>query len=232
MLSDLQPPPTEDTRSEIKFWFDQMLYAQAYSLIRLHPCLFYEPYPPRWVNSLYLDSINLDNYFDNVNGANSRQKVRVRWYGDLFGDIAAPILEFKLKNGKAGWKLHFPIRRFTLDQQFSQKKFHEILLASSYPPEMWEKLRDLRFVLLNRYHRRYFATHDGRFRLTLDNNMCYYKVNPHRNLFIHKQLEASALIVELKNPTRLEAEAQRLASYFPFRQTKSSKYIQGIERVY
>ena len=65
---------------------------QVRALVKLHPSMFYEPYPPRYVNNLYLDTEDMENYLDNVSGVAERRKVRIRWYGDLFGDIGRPML--------------------------------------------------------------------------------------------------------------------------------------------
>ncbi len=35
-------------------------------LVRRHPGMFYEPFPPRFINNLYLDSEDLQNYEDNL----------------------------------------------------------------------------------------------------------------------------------------------------------------------
>jgi hypothetical protein len=39
-------------------------------------------------------------------------------------------------------------------------------------------------------------------------------------------------VVELKYQIEDDPRAQRIAAAFPFRMTRSSKYVQGIERVY
>ena len=92
---------TREYRYERKFLVDQLDVHQVLALVKLHPAMFYQPYPPRYVNNLYLDTEGLDNYQDNVSGVGDRRKVRLRWYGDLFGDVDRPVLEFKIKRGWA-----------------------------------------------------------------------------------------------------------------------------------
>jgi hypothetical protein len=88
-------------------------------------------------------------------------------------------------------------------------------------------------VLFNRYHRHYYATHDGTFRLTVDTQLVFYKANGRfGNQFAHHQENARGLIVELKYENEQEPQANRVAGYFPFRVTRNSKYVEGIERVY
>jgi hypothetical protein len=94
-------------------------------------------------------------------------------------------------------------------------------------------LRGLNLVLFNRYFRHYYATYDGAFRLTLDDKQTFFKVNGlFGNQFVHRQLNARDVIVELKYEIEQEPQANRVSGFFPFRVTRNSKYVQGIERVY
>ena len=43
-------------------------------------------YPDREISSIYLDTFNYDLARDNINGVNERRKIRIRWYGNLFGN--------------------------------------------------------------------------------------------------------------------------------------------------
>jgi hypothetical protein len=52
------------------------------------------------------------------------------------------------------------------------------------------------------------------------------------NLFLHSQTNHHNLVVELKYDIDQDLNANRVASFFPFRVTKNSKYVEGIERVY
>jgi hypothetical protein len=49
---------------------------------------------------------------------------------------------------------------------------------------------------------------------------------------IHRQVDWHAVVVELKYDVAQELAAGRVASFFPFRVTRNSKYVQGMERVY
>ena len=91
-------------RYERKFLVEELMLPQVATLIKGHPRMFYAPYPPRYVNNLYLDTPDMVNYFDNVDGAMQRRKVRVRWYGEPFGEINRPMLEVKVKEGLVGTK--------------------------------------------------------------------------------------------------------------------------------
>jgi len=87
-------------------------------------------------------------------------------------------------------------------------------------------------VLVNRYYRWYFATLDGRYRVTVDTGLTYHRVGHLANSFAHRQVDYDNLVVELKYQSEHAGQANRVSSYFPFRMTRNSKYVTGIERVY
>jgi len=53
-------------------------------------------YEPRWINNIYFDAYDFDNYFTSYEGITKRAKVRIRWYGELCGGIRHPVLELKI----------------------------------------------------------------------------------------------------------------------------------------
>ena len=206
---------------------------QVAALIKQHPRLFRAPYPPRYVNNLYLDTPDMVNYFDNVDGAMQRRKIRVRWYAEPFGKVTRPMLEVKAKDGLVATKHTYPLSAFRMDARFCDRIFQRVLSDSDLPPVVRHDLRGLNVVLFNRYYRHYYATHDGAFRLTLDTQLAFYKVNGlYGNQFAHRQVNARDVVVELKYEIEQEPQANRVAGFFPFRVTRNSKYVQGIERVY
>ena len=220
-------------RYERKFLVEDLMPFQVEALIKQHPCFFHAPYPPRYVNNLYLDTPDMMNYYDNLHGAMQRRKVRVRWYGEPFGEIKHPMLEIKIKDGTVGTKHSYPLSAFRLDARFCDRILHGILSDSYLPPIIRQDIRSLNVVLFNCYYRHYYATQDGTFRITLDTQMELYKVNGlFENQFAHRQINTRDLVVELKYENEQELQADRLISFFPFRLTRNSKYIQGIERVY
>ncbi len=220
-------------RYERKFLVEDLQPFQVKALIKQHPRLFHEPYPPRNVNNLYLDTPDLVNYYDNVDGASRRRKIRVRWYGAEFGQIKQPMLEVKVKDGLVGTKHTYPLASFRLDAKFCDRALQKILSESDLPDEVRFILRGIDVVLFNRYYRHYFTDQEKAFRLTMDSVMIFYKVNGlFGNQFIHRQTDHCNTVVELKYEVDQETKAGRVAGYFPFRMTRNSKYVQGMERVY
>ncbi|MCD4673284.1 MAG: VTC domain-containing protein [Anaerolineaceae bacterium] len=205
---------------------------QVRMLVRRHPGMFYEPYPPRFVNNLYLDSEDLRNYEDNLSGAEERHKARIRWYGDLFGEIQNPVLEFKVKKGLVGTKYAFPLPVFRFDQDFTHSKLQRLIQTAELPDRTKFYLRNLHVSLCNRYYRWYYATRDHRFRITIDTGMAYYRIKRDHNQFTHKYVDHNHVVVELKYDQPLDVEADRIAGFFPFGLNRNSKYVTGIETVF
>src|SRR3990172_1179511 len=138
-----------DYRYERKSLGEERAAGQVPLMVRRPPSMFYEPYPPRVVNNLYLDTEEMDNYYANLSGAAERCKVRVRWYGELFGAIASPILEFKIKSGLVGSKQSHPFPAFRLDGNFSQRYFQGLARDPDLPDPVRHHLRTLNVVLCN-----------------------------------------------------------------------------------
>jgi len=224
--------PERSYRYERKFLVDQLDEGQVKALVLRHPGMFHEPYPPRYINNFYLDTPAMDNYYDNVDGAGTRRKARIRWYGTLMGHIKKPVLEFKIKHGLVGTKKQYPFPEFVLESGYRDDNLMKQINLSDLPPEVKSYLLSMQVVLMNRYFRYYYATRDGRFRATLDTGLTFYRVERLNNRFTHKQTDHRNLVVELKYEIGEDLHASRVSGFFPFRPTKSSKYVQGIERVY
>jgi SPX domain protein involved in polyphosphate accumulation len=224
--------PATGFRYERKFLVDELDDHEVRAIVKLHPSVFTQAYPPRFVNNIYLDSQDMGNYLDNVSGVGDRRKVRIRWYGELFGRIDHPILEFKIKRGLVGTKEQHFLTPFTLQRGFSKDTLDQLLENSDLPELSRARLADLNGVLVNRYYRWYFATLDGRYRVTVDTNLSYHRVSTLKSSFTHRQVDHNNIVVELKYQSQDEGSANRVSSHFPFRVTRNSKYVSGIERVF
>lgn len=225
------PAARPAARYERKFRIEETDLPRVLAVVRAHPALFGVLHPPRHVNNIYLDSPFLDCFSDNVQGHGDRHKVRIRWYGELFGEIARPVLEIKIKRGLVGWKEQYPLRGFSLGPGFAVEALRQVLGRSDLPPVLASRLAAGGPTLLNRYLRRYYATPDRRFRLTVDTGLTFYPIGRRNNRFLRRQVDRDAVIVELKYAPEHEPQAARITAAFPFRVTKSSKYVQGVERV-
>jgi len=222
----------EDYRFERKFFVSDLTKPEILSLIRLHPIMFSEIYHERFINNIYFDSFDLENYFATVDGLGRRRKCRIRWYGDLLGRIEKPVLELKIKEGFVGRKESHPLEPFSLDESYQFGTTVEVFKNSALPAKLKLDLLSLQPTLLNRYRRRYFQSANRQYRITVDTDLEFYRLKPHSNTFLDKWIDRENVIVELKYANAKDANADLISRYFPFRVTKSSKYITGVEKVY
>lgn len=197
--------------------------------LRRHPAWFAPAYAPRFVNSLYFDTPSFRHYQENVDGIARREKVRIRWYGDLLGPVASPRAERKAREGSVGWKQVTPLPDFELKPGTTGTELSRWLA----PPASRDPLdHALEPVLMTRYQREYWISRDGRFRVTIDANVTYHRIARLRNLFLGPDRDAWSSIVELKYDVADDEDGREVARGLPFRMTRSSKYVLGIDRVW
>lgn len=219
-------------RYERKFFVSELTAREVEGLIKLHPAMFSEIYYRRYVNNIYFDTPGTDYYSDNVAGSMERVKARIRWYGDLMGRIEKPVLELKRKKGLLGSKESFPLRPFELGRADDLSSVTAAFENSDLPDHLLEAYRHLEPTLLNRYGRKYYLSADRVFRMTTDTELSFYPIGKRNNSFLHKWSDDVNVIVELKYDRGMEAGADAVAGAFPFRMTRSSKYVSGLERMY
>jgi len=185
----------------------------------VHPASLKKIYPDRQINNIYFDTSTLTTYWDNVNGVAARKKYRVRWYGDET-KIVKPHFEVKIRINELGTKKIVRIDDFDLD---SMKFLTRIVNELTFSPGR------LQPVLMNSYKRSYFGTSDGKFRLTIDWNIRYFGMMFAQRFTRYTVQDFNATVLELKYDQSVDDETDRITQHFPFRQTKSSKYVTGIQ---
>lgn len=226
MLDILNP---HNWRYERKFFISALDKYEIESLVKLHPALFSEIHHERYVNNIYFDSIAMANYHDNLDGKSQRMKIRIRWYGDLLGTIKHPVLEIKTKNGVVGSKIFYPLETILINESLTIETIRKIFKESRIPDVLKLCLLDLKFSLLNCYKRKYFLSADKKFRITIDSDLRFLRLSPLSNTFSHVLVDHTNTILELKYEQEVNDYAERITNYFPFRMTKSSKYMAGVE---
>ena len=87
-------------------------------------------------------------------------------------------------------------------------------------------------TLINRYTRKYFLSANGQFRMTLDNGIQYFRPDLPYPSFLEYGFNDPSLILELKYNEELDNEAEAITNKFPFRMTKSSKYVTGLIKLF
>lgn len=230
-MSQLTSNQSEELRHERKFLISDYSALEVEQIIKYNPACFKEIYHPRTINNIYFDSLGFNSYFGNVDGERDRVKARIRWYGDLFGKVDKPILEYKIKRGLLGKKNFYQLLPFVLDNSFSKQHIISALNVESVPVDIKNDMLAMQPALLNSYVRKYFISADKKFRLTIDTNLQYYRISYNQNVFINTVVDHKSVVLELKYDSQYEIEAKEIGSALPFKLTKNSKYLQGIERV-
>ena len=184
-------------------------------------------YEDRIVNSIYLDTYNLQFFHENINGLSKRKKFRVRWYGDP-NCINNPVLEVKIKNGNLGKKIIYPIEFHQSSDVLSDiNEIVDLLVKFRTSESFSEILKYLKPNLFVSYTRKYFISKVLDCRLTIDKNIEYKSINFQTNS-MQKLYSKNNTIMELKYPSNLNLRQLGLFSNFPFRITSNSKYVQGL----
>lgn len=200
------------------------------ALIRNHAARFTEAFPTRFVNNLYFDTPRQTFYRDHVNGVPERHKVRIRWYGDAICNVGSSpaYLEIKSKKGwivkKRCWTLANAESNGLLDPLVVSK----LVERSECPRLVCEWLRGLEPTLINRYQRRYYRSGDRKVRVTIDDDLCYFRP-PGRLSRSMDGYADDAIIVEIKFDARHEAIGRAVSEAFPIPLSKNSKYVTGME---
>jgi len=220
-------------RFERKFVFTDFEYYHLHKLIMLNRAGFFEKYPMRQVNNIYFDTPNFDSYSASVRGYSQRRKFRIRWYGNMFGKINDARLEIKAKerfvNYKSSYKLGY------LDLSNGANNFDNVNKAlenSQIPVNLLAFIKTLKPVLMNQYVRKYYESMNENIRLTLDWNLMFYGMNRFQNFYLNKTSKGEISILELKYNNDEDCIVNYITNQFPFRLTKSSKYVLGINRVF
>lgn len=206
-------------RYERKYRIENVDLATVFQTIKLHTASLRKIYPDRQINNIYFDTPSLTTYKENVMGIANRKKYRVRWYGYDPLIIRNPQLEIKHRQNEVGAKTIAPVQDFSFqDLKPLTKQVNQICQPILLEP-----------VLQNSYQRAYFGTRDKKFRITVDWNLSYASMRTTKRFRKHQQYEKNCIILEVKYDKELEKEADRITQFFPFRRTKNSKYVSGVE---
>lgn len=229
MIESLNIKPSY--RYERKFVLENISKQEAVHRIKMHPAFFREIYQERRINNVYYDTEHLQFFKDNVIGIADRKKVRVRWYGQTFGFAAKTQLEYKLKEGLLGNKYTFQLPGSEIKTSVESSDLLFFASEAELPEVVKEELKNLQPKLLNSYVRSYFQSADKRFRLTIDEDLSYYRVSQFSSGFVRKAEEKNKLILEMKYAPEHDRLGGKITGAFPFRLSKSSKYVRGIELI-
>ena len=203
-----------EKRIEKKFIFGK--YKEDYLEKILLANGFTRLYPSRYINSIYLDTLNFDFARDNINGVSKRKKIRFRWYNE---DISNIFLEEKNKQ-------NFQVKKIIYEKINLNSKNKLLQNLKDYFFNLKKEYNNFnyKFILKTKYFRSYWISNDKKFRATIDIDI---KASPINDL--NRYLELNETILEFKFPPFNEANFRNLffENNFNIRSKKYSKYIQS-----
>ncbi len=207
-------------RYELKYVVPMVSHKEVIAQIMMHPASFSKAFPDRQVNNIYFDTPDFHCFFQNIEGAPRRDKMRLRWYGGDTLPTAESILEIKHKDRELGWKTSIPMDAGGIDSQ--EDLLHLVRAAGIYKSEFLP-------VLHNTYLRSYFISADGFFRITVDRAQTYgVPLSGCDPLSISDY----PVVVELKFDENHFGLSRFITDYLVFRLSKNSKYVTGIQSLY
>ena len=224
--------PEQEWRYEVKLVAPPFGLPLVRSWIRAHSEAFAVSYSPRIVNNLYMDTHDMQWLDDSVEGLSERRKVRLRWYGDQTGTVAA-VFEVKRKRDRANWKIRHPVAE-PLDLA-TGATWPGIVSRSLGSLPGWMRAEigvDLVPVLVNRYRREYYESRTGKLRITIDSEQDVYdqRLSARPN-FTRRAPRRDSIIIEIKGPLDDWERIKEVANEFPVRVTRNSKYALGFESI-
>jgi len=224
----MNPSKPIERRYELKLVTPETGISVVRSWIRLHPAGFRTAFPPRRINSIYLDTPGYRNLSENLAGIEDRQKLRLRWYGELSPIVENPVLELKIKEAQMGHKKQEKLDH-VLDLSNSWKEVltqAKTAVSPSFLPILKQHSQP---TIINSYQREYYVTPDQIIRLTLDFDQRVFDQrlsmipNLKRPLPIEKEL-----VIELKAPPEQTGRITDIMGRFPLLRSRNSKYVKGM----
>lgn len=219
-------------RYEQKFVFQQKSIVFVKGIVETHQADFHEIFKERKVNNIYFDTPELDFYSDHKENKAIRLKIRIRWYGDTFGQVLHPILEFKIRDGDLRIKKSYTLPEFNIETGVEAKQLNEVLAKANLPDDIYNEVKDLEARLLNTYKRRYYRSFNSHYRFTIDHKLEFIKFLVHQNPFLNKEIDSDNVILELKFAPEFIKEAYSILENLPIQSNVFSKYVYGMEKLY
>ncbi len=220
-----------DFRYELKMECDQLFMPQVESWVSLHPAGFRSAFPPRQVNSVYMDTLALDTLNDHIEGVPVRRKFRFRWYGEDLAHAQGQF-EIKNKNERIGWKITQPVNcqfNFRSSSWASIQQQMIAYLQKGNNKLILELLRVSRPLVLISYSRKYYVSGDGQIRLTIDSHQKAFDqwmtVVPNLSFL---SPDPGQLVVEFKSDISNAKVIADILAEFPLRTRRHSKFVSAV----
>jgi hypothetical protein len=210
-----------DFRNEKKLIFHQ---SENYLLNLLRFLEFKEIYEKRKINSIYLDTFDLNDFKDTVDGEKQRSKLRMRWYGQTFNSTIKPILENKIKINNKNFKIKQNLKNLQILNDLSYNKIKKYLNDSEVQdPNILVKFQRRNPNIFISYDRRYYMFKN--IRITMDSNLHYRDFYKNNKISINDFIKKKNFhILEMKYDDDQFNNVTILTNKFKNRVTKFSKY--------
>mgnify|MGYP001264265080 FL=1 len=173
-------------------------------------------FKPRYINSIYLDTVNFDFAKDNINGVSQRKKIRFRWYNNDLNNIS-----FEEKN-----KNNFSVNKIISKVEVPSNSKNLINNLKSYFYDLKKNClsKNYLFILKTNYFRSYWLSSDKKIRATIDINLNASPINNPVN-----KLTLNDTILEFKFLSKEEENFRNLfhIKKINLRSKKYSKYLQS-----
>ena len=225
MESRSEPP---GLRYELKFACDAEAEPVLRMALRLDRSAIRTAYPPRRVQSIYLDTPAQRALEENLGGLSVREKIRFRWYGDDSRTVLGT-LERKGREDTLGWKELQRVAGPTPLEDAPRREFM-LALARGSSPAWAERLAVLEPVQWIEYMRDYLVTFDQRVRVTIDRGIRAYD---QRRLMRLSRREPTFLprivVIEVKCAADDLHLAREIVGRLPVPLGRSSKFVMASE---
>lgn len=227
---DFVVDPLAKRRMERKFWMKDRDLSVVRRILETNCTRIIHEDKVNRIHTLYFDDDRLSAYCENKDGVGRRWKARLRWYNR--SNRHNIFFEFKHRYNTISQKDRFEL---TLPESIDDLSFRDLKrqLKAQLPYAMYE-----RFVfrsdpiLLNEYAREYFYDHYHNIRLTLDYDMRCFNQMGHRKISrAYPHALEGVIILECKLPVDFAHDLEQTLSPLRLRVTRSSKYVQCLERL-
>ena len=193
-------------RNEIKFFYVKSMY---HNIILKNN--FKKQFNDRFVNSIYFDSSDYQDYHESIEGTVPRKKIRLRWYDNDFNLRSKNYVEIKKTLDNSKDKL---VKTLSKEINYNNKLKNYFNSIYNY--------RKIVTVLVS-YKRSYFADNFGN-RVTIDRSLKYFKLN--EDFKIIGKYSSKKNILELKINTDLDYS--KFTNYYTGNIVRFSKYCNAI----
>ena len=214
-----------DYRYEIKFVLDNsglssvMNWIYSYTFAR-------KKYEKRKVNNLYVDDVYFSSAKDNLAGVSDRRKMRLRWYGKN-SNISQFFFEIKKRNDRIGYKKTYSLD--SLQNNSIKLDINNLLFECRKELEKQQVFFDDPLVptLNTSYDREYYSDMNG-VRITIDQNIHFYRSLPNQKLNISFPLSYPYKVMEIKFEPNLKNRVAELIKPLHITPRRHSKYLVGL----